>query len=124
MTHPINEKLLLEAIDRIARSPDGRSLYLYLQRRLMAVAISDDPSALNSDNGERRFAARLIGLMATGMAESGGRTGSSDSGPSGEQQPIVFAVAKPVTLGGPRGAGRLIGPDTRVPGYDLPDDAG
>ena len=122
MTHPINEKLLLEAIDRIARTPDGRSLYMYLQKRLMAVPTSDDVSALNSDTGERRFAARLIGLMATGMAESGGRTGSSDSGPSGEQ-PIVFAVAKPVALGGARGAGRRIGPDTRVPGYDLPDDS-
>jgi hypothetical protein len=120
MSKPIDEKFLLEAIDRIARSADGRLLYLHLQRRLMAVRMTDDPSALNSDNGERRFASNLMGLMATGISESGGRT-SSDSGP-GSEQPIVIAVAKPIPVGRATGAARRIGPDTRVPGWDLPDD--
>jgi hypothetical protein len=33
---------------------------------------------LRQDQGERTFAAKLIGLMAKGIFESGGRTGSSD----------------------------------------------
>ena len=122
MTEPLAEKFLLEAIDRIARSPDGRLQYLYLQRRMMAVTAASDPCALASDNGERRFAARLIGLMATGISESGGRTDSSDPSRTGSEQPIIPAVPKPVDTRGPRGAGRRITADTRVPGWDRADD--
>lgn len=122
MTHPISEKILLEAIDRIARTPDGRLAYLYLQRALMAVPTSDDPCALSTNHGERRFAARLIGLMATGIAESGGRT-SSGSGTGDTEQPIVFAVPKPVDTRRAGGAGRRITEHTRVPGWDPPEQA-
>ena len=121
MSFEIPEKLMHEAIDRIARSPDGRVLYLYCQRRMMALTTTGDIGTLQRSEGERTFAARLISLMATGISESGGRT-SSGSGDTTEQ-PIVFAVPKPRAVGGPRGAGRRIGPDTRVPGYDFPDDA-
>ncbi|MDB6085547.1 MAG: hypothetical protein JWN43_3428 [Gammaproteobacteria bacterium] len=125
MTEPINDTRLIEAIDRIARTPDGRSLYLFLQRRMMAVCTSEEASALYRSEGERTFAARLIGLMATGMAESGGRTSSSGGTGGDTEQPIVFAVPKPVAVGGPRGAGRRITEHTRVPGWDAPEsDAG
>jgi hypothetical protein len=124
MSAPIDEKFLFEAIDRIARTPDGRMQYLWLQRRLMMVRSSDDPSALNSDNGERRFAASLMGLMATGISESGGRTSGDSTGPGSPEQPIVIAVAKPVPTGRGSGAGRRITSDTRVPGYDVPDEPG
>jgi hypothetical protein len=119
MSYEISEKLMHEAIDRIARTPDGRVLYLYCQRRMLEVCVSNDPSTLQADHGERRFASHLRGLMATGISESGGRT-SSGSGDTSEQ-PIVFARPKPVVVGGPRGAGRRITADTRVPGYDSPD---
>jgi hypothetical protein len=121
MSFEISEKLMQEAIDRIARTPDGRVLYLYCQKRLMAVSISSDLGTLHHSEGERTFAARLISLMATGISESGGRT--SSGGSTGSEQPIVFAVPKPRAVGGPRGAGRRIDEHTRVPGYDPPDDA-
>jgi len=123
MSFEISEKLLHEAIDRIARTPDGRSLYLFCQRRMMALTISEEISTLQRAEGERTFAARLIGLMATGISESGGRTSDSSTG-SDTEQPIVFAVPKPVAVGGPRGAGRRITEHTRVPGYDSPGSDG
>jgi hypothetical protein len=125
MTHPVPDKLLLEAIDRIARTPDGRMQYLYLQRVLMALPASDAPCALSTNYGERRFAARLLGLMATGISESGERSShdgtSSDPGGAAEQ-PIVVPVPQPVDTRVSRGAGRRITADTRVPGYDYPAD--
>jgi hypothetical protein len=123
MTAAISEKVLREAIDRIARTPDGRLQYLYLQRRMMAITASIDPGTLQRNEGERTFAAQLIGLMATGIEESGGRTSSSGTGGDTEQ-PIVFAVPRPVDTRGSRGAGRRITEHSRVPGYDRPDDPG
>lgn len=122
--HP-TQQAIHEAIDRLARTPDGAMLYVYLQRRLLEVLPTADLSALNTHHGERMFAFRLTGLMAKGIIESGGRTGitGSSTGPGGIEQPIVRPVAKPVALGSARGAGRRIGPNTRVPGYDPPDDA-
>jgi hypothetical protein len=117
MSKPISDELLREAIDRIARTPDGPLLYLYLQRRLMAFSPAASNSALRSDNGERSFAAKLIGLMAKGISESG-RAGPSSGG---SEQPIVFPVAKPVPSRIPRGAGRRIGPEDRVAGWDPPE---
>ena len=121
MSFEISEKLMHEAIDRIARTPDGRVLYLYCQRRMMALTTTGDIGTLQRSEGERTFAARLIGLMATGISESGGRSSSSGTGGDSTEQPIVFAVPKPVAVGGPRGAGRRITEHTRVPGYDHPD---
>lgn len=111
------------ALDRIARSDDGRTLYLFLQRRLMAVCSVDSESALRSDNGERMFASKLIGLMATGIRESGGSNTSTDgTGGISPDQPITFAVAGPRAVSERRGAGRRITADTRVAGYDGPAD--
>ena len=123
--HPTHQACL-EAIDRIARTPDGAMLYVYLQRRLMSVVPSFEDGALRADQGERIFAARLISAMAKGIFESGNRTGITGSsiGPSGSEQPVVVPSPKPVRSGPVRHpGGRRIGPDTRVPGYDPPDDA-
>jgi hypothetical protein len=122
MTDPINPKLVLEAIDRIARTPDGVSLYLFCQNKLMTLPASSKISTLRKLEGERSFALEIIGHMTKGLIESGGRPSISGSpGSTIDEQPIVFAVPKPVAVGGPRGAGRRIGPNTRVPGYDPPD---
>ena len=120
----IDEKFLKEAneaIERIARTPDGRVLYLYCQGRLMRGTTTTDAGALQRSEGERTFAFQLMRLMATGIAESGRADTRGTSGsPSGEQ-PIVIAAPKPVDLGRPGGAGRRITEHTRVPGYDPPD---
>ena len=123
--HP-TQQACIEAIDRIARTPDGAALYVLLQRQMMAVLPTTDGGALQTNHGERMFAARLIGLMAKGIFESGGRTGHTGSsiGPGGGEQPVVVPLAEPSQYGRQRFPGnRRIGPDTRVPGYDLPDDA-
>lgn len=109
----IDDKEMHEAWDRIARTDDGKKIYLHLQARLMAVVTSDDDSTLRADNGERKFAAKLIGLMAKGISESGGLS-----------DPIVtFVRSGPVAVSRAHGAGRRIGPDTHVAGYSDPDDA-
>lgn len=121
--HPTN-KACIEAIDRIARTPDGADLYVFLQRRLMSVSIDGSDGALRQDQGERTFAAKLISAMAKGIFESGGRSGTtgSSSGPGGRDQPIVVPSPRAVRVDGGTGTRRRIGPDTRVPGYDAPDD--
>src|ERR1700691_1560410 len=121
--HPTNA-FCLEAIDRIARTPDGAALYVFLQRRLMSIPAENSKGALRSDLGERTFAAKLISAMAKGIFESGGRTGisGSSSGPSGSEQPFVTPVARAVRVSGEPGSRRRITERTRVPGYDLPED--
>jgi hypothetical protein len=113
-----------EALDRISRTSDGATLYVLLQRSMMSFPLDSSDGALRSNHGERSFAAKLIGLMAKGIAESGGRTGStSGGGTSDGEQPIVVPSPEPRRVGriGNPG-GRRITPDTRVPGYD-PDEA-
>jgi hypothetical protein len=120
--HPTN-KFCLEAIDRVARTPDGAALYVFLQRRLMSVPLDISDGALRQDHGERTFAAKLISCMAKGIFESGGRTGIAGSslGPDGSEQPVVVPSPRAVRVNRDAGSNRRIGPDTRVPGYDLPD---
>jgi hypothetical protein len=105
----ISETEMREAWDHIARTPDGKFAYLYLQRFLMGVSASSD--TLQTDHGQRIFAAQLIGLMAKGIQESGG---SSDS-------VLTFAVAGPRPVANPRGAARRVTVDSYVPGYSDPD---
>lgn len=120
--HPTNQ-FCIAAIDRIARTPDGAALYVFLQRRLMSISITDSDGALRQDQGERTFAAKLISTMAKGIFESGGRTGitGSSSGPGGSEQPVVVLSPRAVSVDRGTGGNRRIGPETRVPGYDLPD---
>lgn len=116
------QKEIEASLDRIAMTPDGHNLYIFLQRRIMTVTPAPTDGALRQDEGERSFAAKLTGLMAKGIAESDGRTSSSSASSSGAEQPVVLPVAEPRAVGGPRGAGRRITADTRVPGWDRPED--
>ena len=111
MSEPIDDTELHAAWDRVARTPDGHLIYLHLQRRLMAVAPFEDSGTLPRIEGERIFAAKLIGLMAKGIAESGGHSDSI----------YTFAVAGPRAVSHSRGAGRRVTLDDRIPGYG--DDA-
>src|SRR5882724_3841245 len=96
--HP-TAKEIAESIDRIARTPDGANLYVLLQRVLMLVPPNLDMGALQSSHGKRMFAAELIGLMAKGISESGGRT-SSTGGTGSSEQPVVVPTALPRAVGG------------------------
>lgn len=113
----IEDKQLHAVIDAIARTEHGRTLYLFLQKRLMAVPTSIEGGALQTDHGERTFASKLIALMGKGISESGGRNDAGEHrGP--DEQPIVFAVHGPVSVNRRRGAGRRVGDDTIVPGWN------
>lgn len=98
----ISDEDTAEAIDRIARTADGRLFYLYLQKRLLGVLAEANPEsgALQMDHGERRFASKLMGLMAAGIDESGGRTDQQSTGGPTER-PVVFRVG-PRAVGQPR----------------------
>jgi hypothetical protein len=121
MTAPLDDERFHQAMEQIARTAEGQIFYLFLQRRLMAVPADLKGGALRADAGERRFAAKLIGLMGKGIQESGGRTGSSIDG--GREQPIVFSVAGPRRIADPgSGAGRRVNADTRVAGWDRAED--
>ena len=111
----IEDKRFHASIDAIARTDDGRLLYLFLQKRLMGVPTAISDGALYSDLGERTFAAKLIGLMAKGIAESGGRNDKSEHRQP-DEQPIVFAVRRPVAVADRHGAKRRVNADTVVPG--------
>jgi hypothetical protein len=118
----ITDEQFHAAMDRLGRSDDGRTLYLFLQKRLMAVTTAETDGALQRSEGERTFAAKLISLMAIGIRESGGSNTSTDgTGSVSPDQPIVFAVPKPRSVSDAgRGARRRITADTHVPGYDGP----
>jgi hypothetical protein len=116
------QKEIEASLDRIAMTPDGRNLYIFLQRRIMRVTRAPTDGALRQDEGERSFASELTGLMAKGIADSVDRTSSSTGSNDGPEQPVVLPVAGPRAVAGPRGAGRRITADTRVPGWDRADD--
>src|SRR5437762_6730299 len=92
------QKEIHDAIDRIAMTADGRNLYVFLQRRLMTVTSAPTDGALRQDEGERSFAAKLIGLMAKGIAESSERTRSSSTGVNRAEQPVVLPVGQRVAV--------------------------
>ncbi len=109
----IDEKELIAAWDRVARSADGHTIYLYLQQRLMAVRVSADDGTLREDNGQRSFASQLLGLMAKGIEESA--TGIAS-------RLVTISRSGPVAVERSRGAGRRVTGDTIVPGWnDNPD---
>ncbi|MDI3563552.1 hypothetical protein [Bradyrhizobium sp. Arg816] len=114
------QKEIEDSLERIAMTLDGQNLYIFLQRRVMTVTHAPTDGALRQDEGERSFAAKLIGLMAKGIADSGGRTSNSTGSSNGAEQPVVLPVAEPVAVTRARGAGRRITADTHVPGWDRP----
>src|SRR6185312_7841570 len=116
--HP-TQHAIEEAIDRIARTPDGANLYVFLQRKIMSVAPAEKSGALRQHHGERMFATHLMNLMTKGIYESGGRTSSSGSSGSDSEQPVVVPRAEPVRTGRARNpGGRRITEHTIVPGWN------
>lgn len=108
----IETKDIHEAIDRLARTPDGQMLYRYLQKTLCAVMTGDHhDGALRQFEGRRIFAAELMGLMAKGIDES-------------DRHAITFSIAGPRAVARTRGAGRRVTLDAPVAGYDSDPDSG
>jgi hypothetical protein len=60
-----------EAIDRIARTNDGRLLNRYLRRVLETVVLDDN--LLQTHNGRRSLARDLMNCMAQGIEDGSGR---------------------------------------------------
>jgi hypothetical protein len=79
----IDDKQMADAIDRIARTPDGQALYLFLQKTLSGVPLLQDGDALRSHHGRRTFAAELMAAMADGIRDSHGGRDPTD-------HPITF----------------------------------
>lgn len=75
----ISDNELNQALDRIARTPDGELLYRHLQKSLMGSLDDHAPSesALRTEHGRRKFAAELMAKMAKGIDQSGGHTNTS-----------------------------------------------
>lgn len=109
----IDDLQLREAIDRIAGTADGQLLYRYCQKVLCGVSNDPNDSALREDNGRRRFASELMGLMAKGI-EGSDRTAITFSRNTSERTERT----------GPRGAGRRVTADTHVAGWDSPGPGG
>lgn len=97
----ITHEDLAAALDRIAMTPDGGLLYAYLQKMAIALPEGDDPtdSALRADFGRRSLAHRMMGLMARGIDESGGRTDDSTGLGKRSDRPVVFLTSKPANVG-------------------------
>jgi hypothetical protein len=68
---------IIQALDRIGRTPDGEVLRRYLLSVVLEVSSQPDDGALREHNGRRRFASDLMTHMGEGT--DGRRTGSSDT---------------------------------------------
>lgn len=92
----ITDEAIAEAWDRIARTPDGAIVYAHLQAEAIGILKVPDPSdgALRAAHGRRSLAHQLMGLMAKGIDESGGRT--DDTGGKRSERPVVFLAREPV----------------------------
>lgn len=89
----INDDDITQAIDRIARTQDGELLYRHLQKILCGVVRGAPDHTLREHVGRQILASDLMGLMAKGIDESGGRTSTSSdaTGSSASERPVVFA---------------------------------
>jgi hypothetical protein len=95
------------ALQRISLTPDGRTLHLYLQRRLMQICGSPGAAgALLLDEGERRFASELEAPMNGALSET------SSDGPAGSttDRPIARARTSGISIAGSGGARRRVPP--------------
>jgi hypothetical protein len=101
----IDDKLVHEALQRFARTPDGRVFYIGLQKILMAVPSDNSDGALRENLGRRKFASELMAVMAEVMTEN-----LSDDGIGSGERPIVFQLKQPAVGARQRGARRRIGP--------------
>jgi hypothetical protein len=89
----LDDQQMKDAIGRIAHTPDGHALYLFLQKTLSAVPVLGDGDALRAHHGRRTFAAELMAAMAEGIRDSHGGRDPTD-------HPIVFVTREPVRLAG------------------------
>jgi hypothetical protein len=95
--NPVTEEK--EALDRIARTSDGRLLHRYLRRVLEAVVIADN-GALLAHNGRRSLARDLMAEMAEGIKDAG------------RDEPILTRPNRPVATD--RRPKRRVEPDPAV----------
>jgi hypothetical protein len=77
-----------QAIDRIARTHDGRLLHRYFRRILETCSDFAEPHTLQAHNGRRSLARDLMLLMAKGIDEHG------------TDHPILARAGKPVAVAG------------------------
>lgn len=106
---PVAEEI--EAIDRIARTADGRLLHRYLRRVLEAVYDLSDSCALRSHTGRRTLARDLMGYMAQGIE---GTSGKLERG----NEPILNRPGSKPAAGRDRIAGRRrVEPDPNVAAF-------
>lgn len=98
---PVTKEALEDAIKRIAMTPDGELLNLYLQNELQMLPPFHDDGALQADYGRRSFAARLKGLMDQATSESR-NGGSGDSTSSGIVKLVVSSGVGPASGGSRR----------------------
>ena len=119
MTDTIENKDMIEAIDRIAMTDDGALLYLYLQKTLCGVSgAGTEERALSRLEGKRSFAAELMALMAEGIRNSG----------RSSNRPVTFAVSGSRRIGSGQHDGgsrfdpgpgqRRVSANTYVSGWD------
>lgn len=93
----ITDDDMAKAIANIARTPDGMRLYRWLQKELIAVPPMVDGCTLPIFHGERRFAAKLMGLMADAIAEQAVDGPDHDTpGRGASERPVVFVPGGPV----------------------------
>jgi hypothetical protein len=105
MSEEIDFAQTKDAWDRIARSADGLVIYRHLQR--IRQALATDHSALPHFEGRRSLAADLMAFMSDGIRDY-------------DRACVTYTIAKPErTDQRTRGAGRRIGPEHFVPGYDI-----
>lgn len=102
---------IAEAIDRIARTPDGIILYRFLQKTLCAVPPSEQTDgALREFEGRRRFAAELMGHMSEGIQDSDRHTITFSSSGARTRDPAKRGAARRVTLDTPVAGWDAVGP--------------
>ncbi len=95
----ITDDDISKAWDAVAHTLDGALIYAHLQK-IAIGRLSGDPSdsALRADHGRRSLAHELMGLMAKGIDESGGRTDSTGTEQRASARPLVFAVRQPAAV--------------------------
>ena len=115
MIFEVDDRMIAEAIERIAGTADGELLYRFLQKSLMATMA---PAAITEHTlprfeGRRSFAAELMAMMAKGISPRDRYDAAT----------VTFALsgARRADSGARRPGGRRVTLDTPVPGWDPPD---
>ena len=98
----ITDDDIAQAWARIARTDDGRLIYVGLQKILCGVAAAADDGTLRENNGRRMFAAELMAKMAESIEAS------ASGGSKPNERPVVFAIQRPAIV-----ARRRIGAERR-----------